>query len=71
LLCSCTGLAGNSRIEDFSPSPQNGAIQMLKKGMGEAAWKKKEVLATRHLEEKVPKLPVRLSSDAWLGLGLK
>jgi ubiquinone/menaquinone biosynthesis C-methylase UbiE len=46
-------------------------IQMLKKGMGEAMWKEKEVLAIRYLEEKLPKLPARLSSDAWLGVGIK
>jgi hypothetical protein len=46
-------------------------IQMLKKGMGEAAWREKETLAIRYLEERLTELPVRLSSDAWLGLGVK
>jgi len=46
-------------------------IQMLKKGMGETAWKEKEVLAIRYLEENLPELPIRLSSDAWLGVGIK
>jgi ubiquinone/menaquinone biosynthesis C-methylase UbiE len=46
-------------------------IQMMKKNMGEAAWKEKEVLAIRYLEEKLTELPTRLSSDAWLGLGIK
>lgn len=46
-------------------------IQMLKKGMGETAWREKEELAIRFLEEKLPTLPTKLSSDAWLGLGIK
>ncbi len=46
-------------------------IQMLKKGMGEAVWQEKEVLAIRYLEEKLTTLPTRLSSDAWLGVGFK
>ncbi|MBI4938421.1 MAG: methyltransferase domain-containing protein [Nitrosomonadales bacterium] len=46
-------------------------IQMLKKGMGEAMWTEKEVLAIRFLEEKLTELPTRLSSDAWLGMGIK
>jgi len=46
-------------------------IQMLKKGLGETAWKEKEALAIRYLEENLPELPIRLSSDAWLGLGIK
>jgi ubiquinone/menaquinone biosynthesis C-methylase UbiE len=46
-------------------------IQMMKKSMGEAAWKEKEGLAIRYLEEKLTELPTRLSSDAWLGIGFK
>jgi hypothetical protein len=46
-------------------------IQMMMKGMGEAAWKEKEVLAIRYLEKRLTELPTRLSSDAWLGLGVK
>lgn len=46
-------------------------IQMMKKGMGEAAWKEKEGLAIRYLEETLTELPMRLSSDAWLGVGVK
>jgi ubiquinone/menaquinone biosynthesis C-methylase UbiE len=46
-------------------------IQMMKKSMGDATWKEKEMLAIRFLEEKLPELPARLSSDAWLGLGIK
>jgi ubiquinone/menaquinone biosynthesis C-methylase UbiE len=46
-------------------------IMMMKKNMGESAWKDKEGLAIRYLEEKLTELPTRLSSDAWLGLGVK
>lgn len=46
-------------------------IQMLKKSMGEAVWQEKEGLAIRYLEGKLPTLPMRLSSDAWLGIGIK
>jgi hypothetical protein len=44
---------------------------MLKKGMGEGTWNEKEVLVIRYLEGKLPKVPARLSSDAWLRLGVK
>jgi ubiquinone/menaquinone biosynthesis C-methylase UbiE len=46
-------------------------IQMMKKGMGETAWKENEGLAIRYLEERLTELPTWLSSDAWLGLGVK
>lgn len=46
-------------------------IQMLKKSMGEKVWKEKEVLAINYLEEKLPSIPTVLTSDAWLGLGVK
>jgi len=46
-------------------------IQMLKKSMGEAAWRVKEILALDYLKERIPSLPTELTSDAWLGLGEK
>jgi ubiquinone/menaquinone biosynthesis C-methylase UbiE len=46
-------------------------IQMMKKNMGDAVWKEKEGLAIRYLEERLTELPIRLSSDAWLGVGFK
>ena len=46
-------------------------IQMLKKSMGENAWRDKEILAINYLEEKIPSLPTALTSDAWLGMGIK
>jgi ubiquinone/menaquinone biosynthesis C-methylase UbiE len=46
-------------------------IQMLKKSMGEAAWREKEILALDYLKERLPSLPTELTSDAWLGVGVK
>lgn len=46
-------------------------IQMLKKSMGETAWLELEILAIKYLEENLPSVPTTLSSDAWLGLGIK
>ena len=46
-------------------------IQMLKKSMGETAWLEQEILAIKYLEENLPSVPTTLSSDAWLGLGIK
>jgi len=42
-------------------------IQMMKKGLGEALWRKKEKLALAWLEETLPTLKRPLTSDAWLG----
>ncbi|BBI98949.1 hypothetical protein FGKAn22_06420 [Ferrigenium kumadai] len=46
-------------------------IQMLKKGMGEEMWREKEKLALAWLEETLPTLPMPLTSDARLGVGIK
>ena len=46
-------------------------ILMLKKGMGETAWREKEILAINYLEENLPSTPTTLSSDAWLGTAIK
>ena len=46
-------------------------IHMLKKSMGESAWQEKEILAFNYLEEMIPSTPTTLTSDAWLGLGVK
>ncbi len=60
-------------IPEFWESMVKGSapIQMLKKSMGETAWREKEILALDYLEEKVPSTPTTLTSDAWLGLGVK
>jgi len=46
-------------------------LQMLKKGMGETLWREKEQVALAFLEEQLPSLPCELTSDAWLGVGVK
>jgi len=46
-------------------------IQMLKKNLGEAAWREKEPLALDYLKEKLPTVPTGLTSDAWLEVGVK
>jgi len=46
-------------------------IQMLKKNLGEAAWREKEPLAISYLEERLADGRIELTSDAWLGVGVK
>ena len=46
-------------------------IQMMKKGLGEELWREKEKLALAWLEETLPALKGPLTSDAWLGVGVK
>ena len=46
-------------------------IQMMKKGLGEELWREKEKLALAWLEETLPTLKGPLTSDAWLGVGVK
>lgn len=46
-------------------------IQMMKKGLGDELWREKEKLALAWLEETLPTLPMPLTSDAWLGVGIK
>ena len=60
-------------IPDFWEFMVRGSapIQMLKKNMGEAAWREKEPLALDYLKERLPLLPTELTSDAWLGVGVK
>jgi hypothetical protein len=44
---------------------------MMKKGLGEELWREKEKLALTWLEETLPTLKGPLTSDAWLGVGVK
>lgn len=44
---------------------------MMKKGLGEELWRVKEKLALAWLEETLPTLKGPLTSDAWLGVGIK
>jgi len=46
-------------------------IQMMKKGLGEALWREKEMFALAWLEETLPTLNRPLTSDAWLEVGIK
>ncbi len=46
-------------------------IQMMKKGLGEVLWREKEKLALAWLKETLPTLRMPLTSDAWLGVGIK
>jgi len=60
-----TGEFWNNMVKGSAP------IQMLKKGLGEALWREKEKLALAWLEETLPTLKKPLTSDAWLGVGVK
>jgi hypothetical protein len=55
-------------MQNFKSSPP---IRMMKKGLGEVLWREKEKLALASLEEALPTLKKQLTSDAWLGLGIK
>lgn len=46
-------------------------IQMMKKGLGETLWREKKILALDFLKKRLPSLPTALTSDAWLGVGVK
>ena len=60
-------------IPEFWESMVKGSapIQMMKKSMGEAMWCEKEILALDYLKERLHSLPTELTSDAWLGMGVK
>ena len=59
-------------LPEFRASMVKGSapIQMLKKNMGEAAWREKEILALDYLKERLPSIPTVLTSDARLGVGI-
>jgi len=59
-------------IPEFWESMVKGSapIQMMKKGLGEQ-WPEKEKLALAYLKLALPTIPTELTSDAWLGLGVK
>lgn len=46
-------------------------IQMMKNGMGEKEWREKEKVALLYLNTELKNLPTELTSDAWLGVGVK
>jgi hypothetical protein len=55
----------NSMVKGSAP------IQMMKKGLGDEMWREKDKLALAWLEETLPTLNRPLTSDAWLGVGVK
>lgn len=46
-------------------------IKMMRKGMGEERWQERERLALLYLKKELAHAPETLSSDAWLGTGVK
>lgn len=46
-------------------------IQLLKNSMGDDTWREKEILAIEYLEGQIRSTPTTLTSDAWLGFGVK
>ncbi len=60
-------------VPEFWDSMVRGSapIQMMKKSMGEEMWREKEMVALGWLEETLPTLKMPLTSDAWLGVGIK
>lgn len=60
-------------VHEFWESMVKGSapILMMKKSMGEDLWREKEKLALAWLEETLPTLKMPLTSDSWLGTGVK
>ncbi len=46
-------------------------VTMMKNSMAAAEWCEKELLALAYLHEVLPETPTSLTSDAWLGSGVK
>lgn len=70
---SVTGLFPVQSVPEFWDFMVRGSapIQMMKKGMDEALWRDKEQIALDYLKQQLPVTPTSLSSDAWLGIGVK
>jgi len=68
-----TGIYAVPSLPEFWDVMLRGSapLQMLKKGMGEELWREKEKIALKFLKEKLPVTPTELTSDAWLGVGIK
>ena len=70
--CVTKGFPVQSVAEFWTTMVKGSApIQMLKKNLGEAEWRAKEALALAYLEQHIPSTPTSLTSDAWLGVGVK
>lgn len=61
---SITGLWGDL-VKGSAP------VAMMKKNMSLEAWEEKEKIALDFMADSLPDLPVALTSDAWLGYGVK
>ena len=55
----------NDMVEGSAP------IVMMKNSMQPSEWKKKGRIALQYLEKTLTSIPTSLSSDAWLGYGVK
>ncbi len=62
-----------SSAEEFWDRMVKGSapIVMLRKKIGEKIWSEKEGAALQEIKKKLTKFPTMLSSDAWLGTGVK
>jgi len=60
-------------IEKFWHDMVRGSapLVMLQKGFSEEEWRVKERTAMNYLENNIGTVPTSLSSDAWIGLGVK
>ncbi|MDQ6997811.1 MAG: class I SAM-dependent methyltransferase [Mariprofundus sp.] len=60
-------------VQKFWLAMVKGSVPMLmvKQSMAEAEWAEKKWLALHYLHEQLPDTPTSISSDAWLGTGLK
>lgn len=60
-------------IPEFWESMVKGSapIQLVKKSLGGTVWCEKEIFALDYLAMKLPYTPTALTSDAWLGVGVK
>jgi hypothetical protein len=62
---------GNVLMQDLTPRLQDLTPRLHSANIGEALWREKEKLALAWLEETLPTLKRPLTSDAWLGVGVK
>jgi hypothetical protein len=55
----------------YAPTAHAQPVEPSSENMGEELWREKEKLALASLEEILPMLKKPLTSDAWLGVGVK
>lgn len=67
-----SGLEFESAQEFWDKMARGAApVQMMKKAMGEDAWRAKSEIAVNHIARAVGPFPAVLSADAWLGVATK